>query len=104
MRVSEGFMRLHPITWLLLAAAGLHLPAVGISMAEIAQALSETPQASFMGATEISVIQSWLGQSVGGVLPRLGGMAVSIGFAVSIEVLARSYCRLRALRVQGDGQ
>lgn len=53
-------MRLHPITWLLLAAAGLHLPAVSISMAEIAQALSEAPQASFMGAPEISVIQSWL--------------------------------------------
>lgn len=88
-------MKLHPITWILLCVAGLQLAALSIDLTVTAQGFAAAWRERSGWQTDNSVLQALLGQSLGAVLHRLGGVVVNATLAVWVEFLSRMHHRLR---------
>lgn len=89
-------MKLHPITWILIASAGVQLAVLSVHVVGVAYAAGEASQMTIFAGDERAFVQSWLGRSLGDVLQRLGGIVVNAGLAAWVEFLARTYRDLRA--------
>ncbi|KSB90380.1 hypothetical protein AS593_10600 [Caulobacter vibrioides] len=95
-------MKLHTITWILLAAAGVQLAVLAANVLGIAYAAGEASRMSGYGGVESGILQAWLGQSLGDALRRLGGIVVNAGLAGWVEFLSRTYRDLRAGDALGE--
>ncbi|PVM90488.1 hypothetical protein DDF62_09575 [Caulobacter radicis] len=95
-------MKLHPITWLLIASAGVQLAVLAVHVVGVAYAAGEASQMTVFVGDERAFVQSWLSRALGEVLQRLGGIVVNAGLAAWVEFLARTYRDLRAANALGD--
>lgn len=95
-------MKLHPITWILLGAAGLQLVVLAGYFVGIAYAAGEAKRMPSIGPADIGFLQAWLARWLGDGLLRLGAIVASVAGAAWVEFLARTYHQLRALGAQGE--
>lgn len=98
-------MRLHPVTWLIVLAAGLSLSADLILWAWVVRSALDAPTSSIDGSALSSV--DWLralGPTVAWRIKISAGTLEMLGAAVLVEGLSRIHRRLRARNaVQFEG-